>query len=66
SRGFDEFGFDEVYALLPLTRNPDRAMARLGFEPLGVIDYDGIPFRQYRLSRERWKLRGGGEGPTPS
>ena len=64
SRGFTDFDFDEVYALLPLTRNSDRAMARLGFEPLGVIDYDEIPFRQYRLSRDRWELRGGGEGPT--
>ncbi|HEY6629681.1 MAG TPA: GNAT family N-acetyltransferase [Acidimicrobiia bacterium] len=55
-KGFNEFEFDEVYALLPLTRNADRAMAKVGFETLGVIDYDGIPFRQYRLGREQWEL----------
>jgi RimJ/RimL family protein N-acetyltransferase len=53
-KGFTELGFDVVYALLPLTRNADRAMAKVGFETLGIIDYDGIPFRQYRLSRDRW------------
>jgi ribosomal-protein-alanine N-acetyltransferase len=56
NKGFTEFGFGEIYALLPLTRNADRAMAKVGFETLGVIDYDGIPFRQYRLSREQWEL----------
>ena len=56
SRGFIEFDFEEIYALLPLTRNADRAMGRVGFEALGVIDYDGIPFRQYRLRRDRWEV----------
>jgi hypothetical protein len=52
----EEWRAVEVYALLPLTRNADRAMAKVGFETLGVIDYDGIPFRQYRLGREQWEL----------
>lgn len=66
-RVFPEFGFEEIYALLPLTRKADRAMRRVGFESLGVIDYDGIPFRQYRMSRDRWdRLAGEGQGGASS
>jgi [ribosomal protein S5]-alanine N-acetyltransferase len=39
---------------LPHTRSPDRAVARLGFQPDGEVDYGGVAFRQYRLTRQAW------------
>ena len=39
---------------LPHTRSPDRAVARLGFQPDGEVDYGGVGFRQYRLTRAAW------------
>ena len=53
-RGFGELGLDEVTIALPYTRSPDRVVARLGFVPDGTVTYDGISFRQYRLSRSAW------------
>ncbi|GAA1844131.1 GNAT family N-acetyltransferase [Microlunatus capsulatus] len=54
-RGFDDLGFTAVTTALPRTRNPDRAVARLGFEPAGETAFDQVPFRLYRLTRERWR-----------
>ena len=59
-RGFEELGFPAVTVALPLTRNPDRALARLGFEPAGATAFAGVPFRLYRLTRERWRQVDGG------
>ena len=42
------------WAVLPHTRSPDRAVARLGFQPDGEVDYGGVVFRQYRLTRQAW------------
>ena len=53
-RGFGDLGLDTVLIALPPTRNPDRAVARLGFEPDGEVEYFGLTFRQYRLTRRRW------------
>lgn len=53
-RGFTELGLETVLIALPYTRNPDRVVARFGFEPDGEVDYGGTPFRQYRLDRDAW------------
>ena len=42
------------WRVLPHTRSPDRAVARLGFQPDGEVDYGGVVFRQYRLTRQAW------------
>ena len=52
-RGFTELGLTDVLIALPHTRSPDRAVARLGFQPDGEVDYGGVVFRQYRLTRRR-------------
>jgi len=44
----------EVLIALPYSRSPDRAVARLGFRPDGEVSYDGVAFRQYRLTRQTW------------
>jgi len=54
-RGFTELGLTDVLIALPHTRSPDRAVARLGFQPDGEVDYGGVAFRQYRLTREAWE-----------
>lgn len=54
-RGFGELGLDEVVIALPYTRSPDRVVARFGFVPDGEVTYDGVPFRQYRLTRSAWR-----------
>jgi len=54
-RGFAELGLDDVLIALPDSRNPDRAVARLGFRPDGEVDYGGVRFRQYRLTRAAWE-----------
>jgi RimJ/RimL family protein N-acetyltransferase len=48
-----EHGYGPL-AVLPHTRSPDRAVARLGFQPDGEVDYGGVVFRQYRLTRQAW------------
>jgi RimJ/RimL family protein N-acetyltransferase len=60
-RGFGELGLDEVTIALPFTRNPDRIVARLGFEPVGETSLDGARFRQYRLTRRRWSEHSSGQ-----
>ena len=58
-RGFTELGLTDVLIALPYSRSPDRAVARLGFQPAGEVDYGGVGFRQYRLTRDAWdKARG--------
>ena len=57
-RGFGELGLEEVVIALPYSRSPDRVVARFGFTPDGNVEYGGVTFRQYRLSRERWLARG--------
>lgn len=52
--GFDEFGLTEVLIALPYSRNPDRVVARFGFEPDGDVEYGDTHFRQYRLAANRW------------
>ncbi len=52
--GFGEIGLESVLIALPPSRNPDRAVARLGFEPDGGVEYYGLTFRQFRLSKEGW------------
>ena len=51
-----EHGYGPLAVLiaLPHTRSPDRAVARLGFQPDGEVDYGGVVFRQYRLTRQAW------------
>lgn len=51
--GFDELGLTEVLIALPYSRNPDRVVARFGFEPDGDVAYGDAHFRQYRLSAAR-------------
>ena len=41
-----------VTFLLPLSRPRLGGLARLGASPVGEIEYDGIPFRKYRLDTE--------------
>ena len=53
-QGFAELGLDEVIIALPYTRNPDRVVARFGFAPDGEVTYDGVQFRQYRLTADAW------------
>lgn len=52
--GFAELGLDTVLIALPYSRQPDRVVARFGFEPAGEVSYGGARFRQYRLSRDAW------------
>ena len=54
-RGFTELGLTDVLIALPHTRSPDRAVARLGFQADGEVDYGGVAFRQYRLTRAAWE-----------
>ena len=54
NRGFSELGLETVLIALPYTRNPDRVVARFGFEPDGEVQYGGTTFRQYRLDRHAW------------
>jgi [ribosomal protein S5]-alanine N-acetyltransferase len=53
-RGFTNLGLTDVLIALPYSRSPDRAVARLGFRPDGDVDYGGVAFRQYRLTRAAW------------
>ncbi len=53
-RGFTDLGLTDVLIALPHTRSPDRAVARLGFQPDGEVDYGGVVFRLYRLTRQAW------------
>ena len=48
-RGFDEFGFESITALLPPTRNV--GLDRLGFEPDGEVEVDGERFVRFRMAR---------------
>ena len=59
-RGFEELGFVAVTVALPLSRNPDSAVGRLGFAPAGRTAFAGVAFRLYRLTRERWRQVDGG------
>lgn len=52
--GFRELGLDTVLIALPYSRRPDRVVARYGFVPDGDVDYGGVRFRQYRLTRSAW------------
>lgn len=52
--GFRELGLTTVLIALPYSREPDRAVARFGFEPDGEVSYSGARFRQYRLERDAW------------
>lgn len=52
--GFHELGLETVLIALPYSRNPDRVVARYGFVPDGDVDYGGVRFRQYRLTRAGW------------
>lgn len=52
--GFGTFGLSEVVIALPYSRNPERAVGRLGFKPDGEVTYEDIPFRRYRLRRSDW------------
>ena len=54
ARGFTDLGLTDVLIALPYSRSPDRAVARLGFRPDGDVDYGGVAFRQYRLTRDAW------------
>lgn len=54
-RGFGELGLETVVIALPLTRSPDRVVARLGFVPAGEVAYGGATFRRFRLTREAWE-----------
>jgi hypothetical protein len=54
-RGFTELRLTDVLIALPHTRSPDRAVARLGFQPDGEVDHGGVAFRQYRLTRAAWE-----------
>ena len=53
-RGFTDLGLTDVLIALPYSRSPDRAVARLGFQPDGDVDYGSVAFRQYRLTRAAW------------
>lgn len=53
--GFEAGEFPEVSVLLPTTRRPERVLKGHGFEPMGEIDYDGIPFLRFRLTRAAWE-----------
>ena len=53
-RGFTRLGLTEVIIALPLTRNPDRVVARFGFTPDGEVTYGHAVFRQYRLTKSAW------------
>lgn len=59
--GFADLGVDQVVIALPRTRDPDRAVARWGFERDGTINHGGATFLRYRLPRERWL-----SGATPT
>lgn len=61
-RGFGELGLDEVLIALPYSRNPARVVARFGFVPDGEVSYGGVTFRQYRLTRQRWRELFGRDG----
>lgn len=52
--GFTDLGLIDVLIALPYSRSPDRAVARLGFRPDGEVDYGGVAFRRYRLTRAAW------------
>lgn len=55
--GFTQLGLDTVLIALPYSREPDRAVARFGFEPDGAVSYGDVRFRQYRLVRDAWLER---------
>jgi RimJ/RimL family protein N-acetyltransferase len=57
--GFGELGFDRVTIALPHSRNPDRAVASLGFVPDGEVVHGGVPFRRYALDRDAWRAVAG-------
>jgi RimJ/RimL family protein N-acetyltransferase len=52
--GFGELGLDEVVIALPQSRKSSRVVARYGFVPDDDVTYDGVVFRQYRLTRQSW------------
>lgn len=54
-RGFEELGLEEVFIALPYTRNPGRAVARLGFLPAGEVTFGKSAFRRFGLTRSAWE-----------
>lgn len=62
--GFDELGLEAVLVALPYSRTPGAVLARWGFVPAGEAVHDGVRFRQYRLSRDRWTSPGSGVPPS--
>ncbi|HEY8530857.1 MAG TPA: GNAT family N-acetyltransferase [Limnochorda sp.] len=52
--GFGNLGLESVTIMLPLSRQSDRTLARLGFRFEKQVELDGKPFRRYRLDARRW------------
>ncbi|MET3975922.1 GNAT family N-acetyltransferase [Cellulosimicrobium sp. TH-20] len=59
-RGFRDLGLTRVTVELPLTRRPERVLARWGFVPDGEAVHGDAVFRRYVLTREVWEAGGGG------
>lgn len=48
-RAFTSMQMDSITILLPTTRSKTKGVLRLGFEPDGEVDIDGIRFQRFRL-----------------
>lgn len=53
--GFGNLGLESVTIMLPLSRQSDRTMVRLGFQFEEQVELDGKPFRRYRLDARQWR-----------
>lgn len=53
--GFENLGLDSVTIMLPLSRQSNRTMARLGFQFEEQVELESKLFRRYRLDARRWR-----------
>ncbi|UBB18331.1 GNAT family N-acetyltransferase [Comamonas odontotermitis] len=48
-RAFTTMGLDFITILLPLSRTRIKGVGRLGFQPDGEVEFDGVRFKRFRL-----------------
>lgn len=48
-RAFTTMGLESVTILLPLSRTRIKGVGRLGFQPDGEVEFDGVHFKRFRL-----------------
>jgi ribosomal-protein-alanine N-acetyltransferase len=56
-RAFTSLGLDSITILLPSSRTRIKGIFRLGFQPDGELNIEGVRFMQFRLYASRKPIR---------